>query len=54
MKMLAAKQPKKVKRAVKRLVRCTDTGILYASSIDAVDIMSLEGWVICPQSVLHT
>ena len=54
MKILAAKTIKrKSKEQNKKPVRCIETGIIYASSTDAADLLSAEGWVICPRGVLH-
>lgn len=37
----------------KRAVRCIDTGVVYASSNDASDILSEEGLIINPRTILH-
>lgn len=36
----------------KKAVRCIDTGAVYASCSDAADILSLEGTLINPRSIL--
>jgi hypothetical protein len=52
-KMLEAKTiRRKSKIKVKRPVKCVETGKVYASSTDAADILSSEGWVICPRAIL--
>ena len=51
---LTAKSTKrKSKEQKKRPVRCIDTGVIYASSTDAADLLSEEGWTVCPRGVLH-
>jgi hypothetical protein len=34
-------------------VRCIDTGVIYASSGDASDILSFEGRLVSPRSILY-
>jgi hypothetical protein len=38
----------------KKAVRCIDTGIVYASSRDAADILAMEGASITPEGITHT
>ena len=55
MKMLTAKTIKrKSKEQKKRPVRCLNTGIVYASSADAADLLSAEGLMVCPRGILNT
>lgn len=35
----------------KKAVRCIDTGVVYASSSDAADILSLEGILVNPRNI---
>ncbi len=37
----------------KKRVRCIDTGVIYASSSEAADLLSGEGILVCPQRI-HT
>jgi hypothetical protein len=37
----------------KRHVQCIETGLIYASSGDASDILSEQGVLISPRSILH-
>lgn len=53
--MLVAKKLKsgsKIKN--RRPVKWVETGKIYASSVDAADILSTEGFDVCPRGTLHT
>jgi hypothetical protein len=53
MTMLIAKSTKrKIDQFQKRPVRCLETGIVYASSGDASDILSFEGILIEPRNII--
>lgn len=55
MKTLIAKTIKrKSQEKKKRAVRCLDTGMVYASSTDAADLLSAEGRLVCPRGILNT
>ena len=52
--ILVAKSTKrKADRIPKRPVRCVSTGLVYASSRDASDILSFEGIAVEPRSILY-
>ena len=52
--ILVAKSTKrKSDRIPKRAVRCVNTGLVYASSRDASDILSFEGIAVEPRSILY-
>ena len=52
--ILVAKSTKrKSDRISKREVRCVNTGLVYASSRDASDILSFEGIAVEPRSILY-
>ena len=52
--ILVAKSTKrKADRIPKRAVRCVNTGLVYASSRDASDILSFEGISVEPRSILY-
>ena len=54
MKTLVAKTIKrKSKEQKKRPVVCMNTGIVYASSTDAADILSFDGYEVCPRGILN-
>ena len=54
MTLLVAKSTKrKADRIQKRPVRCIDTGLVYASSSDASDILSCEGIMIEPRNIMY-
>jgi hypothetical protein len=51
--LVAKTLKKKCNAKMKRPVRCIDTGLVYASSSDASDILSEEGRLVNPRSILH-
>ena len=54
MTMLVANSTRrKSNPAQRRPVRCVETGVVYASSGDASDILSFEGNLINPRSILY-
>ena len=54
MTVLVAKSTKRKADGVrKRPVRCRDTGIVYASSREASDILSFEGILVEPRNIMY-
>ena len=52
--ILVAKSTKrKTDRIKKRPVRCVDTGLVYASSREASDILSFEGILVEPRNIMY-
>ncbi len=51
--LIAKTLKKKCNANKKRPVRCIDTGLVYASSSDASDILSEEGRLVNPRGILH-
>ena len=55
MKPLSSKNLKRRSNQKKvRPVRCIDTGVVYASSSDASDLLMEQGIDVCPRGILHT
>mgnify|MGYP006269409279 FL=1 len=54
MTVLVAKSTKRKADGVKkRPVRCVDTGLVYASSREASDILSFEGILVEPRDIMY-
>ena len=52
--ILVAKSTKRNSdRIPKRPVRCMDTGLIYASSREASDILSFEGILVEPRNIMY-
>ena len=52
--MLVAKSTRRKTDGIKRRpLRCIDTGLVYASSSDASDILSCEGIMIEPRNIMY-
>ncbi len=52
--LLVAKSTKrKTDHIKKRPVRCVDTGLVYASSREASDILSFEGILVEPRNIMY-
>ena len=52
--MLIAKSIKRKTDGIKkRPVRCVDTGLVYASSREASDILSFEGILVEPRDIMY-
>lgn len=54
MTMLVAKSTRRRTDGIrKRPVRCLDTGLVYASSREASDILSFDGIIIEPRNIMY-
>lgn len=52
--LVAKSLVRKNKSYKKKPVRCVDTGVIYASSRDAAEILASEGVMCTPEGISHT